>query len=273
MEFKTEMLKDALTRIIYLNNESAYLLVGTQRAALIDTGSGFKRLKPVVDALTDLPVTTLLTHGHTDHAMGAAEFEDVHMNPLDRDVFNVHGAAPFRWKSMEMSPSFSRLKQEDMIPTADSGAFHPLADGDLFQLGGQSVEILACPGHTLGSVCMLLLELSLLLLGDACNVLTFLFDDFSTGVASYRDSLYRLKDRTEGRYDGVLLSHTGGQPYADMVESNIAVCDDILCGRSDEQPFNFMGHKALIAKAFSFEHGRLDGGHANIVYSPQTKER
>lgn len=273
MEFTVERINDALTRITALNTECVYLVQGTDRAALLDSGSGFCSLKAVVDRLTTKPVLVLLTHGHTDHAMGAGEFSTVYMDPSDRDVFLVHGARSFRWKSMELSPAYRDLTEADYIPTADADTFHPLHAGDVFDLGGQHIEIFSCPGHTKGSVCMLLREQRLLLLGDACNGLTFLFDAFSTGVRTYRGSLLRLKADTDGKYDGVLLSHTGGKPYSDMIESNLAVCDDILSGNTDDQPFTFMGQTALLAKAFSFERGRLDGGHGNIVFCKETKQR
>ena len=32
----------------------------------------------------------LLTHGHVDHAMGAEEFGEVWMSPLDREIFLRH---------------------------------------------------------------------------------------------------------------------------------------------------------------------------------------
>lgn len=273
MNFTVERINDALTRITAFNTECMYLVEGTERAALLDSGSGFCSLRAVVERLTKKPVLVLLTHGHTDHAMGAGEFSDVYMNPLDRDVFRVHGARAFRWKSMAMSPAYPDLTEADYIPTANADTFHPLQAGDVFDLGGQQIEMFACPGHTKGSVCMRLKEQRLLLLGDACNGLTFLFDAFATGVRTYRESLLRLKADTDGSYDGVLLSHTGGEPYRDMIASNIAVCDDILSGNTDDQPFTFMGQSALLAKAFSFERGRLDGGHGNIVYSEETKRR
>ena len=273
MRFVIERLSPRLTRIEAFNSEFVYLLEGDERAALLDTGSGFGRLRTTVSQLTKLPVTVLLTHGHVDHAMGAAEFETVYLSPADRAVFLAHGERRFRMECMRLSPAFPELTEADYIPTADPDRFLPLHAGDVFDLGGEQIEVFACPGHTPGSVCLLLRRERLLLLGDACNGLTFLFDAFSTGVRDYRAALCRLRHDTDGKYDGVLLSHAGGQPYPDMVDSCIAVCDDILCGNTDDQPFTFMGQHALLAKAFSFEKGRLDGGHANIVYSEETKRK
>ena len=48
----------------------AYLVVGSERAALIDTGTGIDSIKQVVDQLTRLPVVVLTTHAHWDHTGG-----------------------------------------------------------------------------------------------------------------------------------------------------------------------------------------------------------
>lgn len=273
MHFKTEKISSRVTRIYAFNTELIYLVEGDERAALIDTGSGFGSLRACVEELTNKPLIVLLTHGHTDHAMGAAEFDTVYMNRKDDWVFGSHGKEDFRKFSMTMCPDYAKLTDADYIPTADCRTFLDMNDGDVFDLGGISIEILGCPGHTRGSMTMLLREERMLLLGDACNGLTFLFDDFSTGVTPYMESLKRLKSLTDGRYDAILLSHTGGEPRIDMIDGVIKVCEDILSGHVDDQPFEFMGQKAKLAKAFSFEKGRLDGGSGNIVYSEATKTR
>ncbi|MFJ5760653.1 MBL fold metallo-hydrolase [Neobacillus sp. NPDC093182] len=55
--------------------ELMYLVEGTVRAALIDTGTGVGDLKAYIDNLTDKPYFVMLTHGHVDHAMGAPAFD------------------------------------------------------------------------------------------------------------------------------------------------------------------------------------------------------
>ncbi len=65
--------------------------------------------------------------------------------------------------------------EEDYIPVVPADSFQDLKEGDVFDLGGISVEIYACPGHTKGSLCMLVREERTLITGDACNTFTFLF--------------------------------------------------------------------------------------------------
>lgn len=50
------------------SKENLYLVIGRQRAILIDAGLGVGHLRAFVENLTSLPLTVLLTHGHIDHA-------------------------------------------------------------------------------------------------------------------------------------------------------------------------------------------------------------
>ncbi|MBO5976617.1 MAG: MBL fold metallo-hydrolase [Oscillospiraceae bacterium] len=268
--FKTEKVTDNIKRIYAFNTELMYLVEGSERAVLIDTGSGFGSLKACVDTLTDKPLTVLLTHGHTDHALGAAEFEDVRISPLEARAYAVHSPWAFRAGSGTMWPDFDKLNQDQIIGPMPFEKMKSLAEGEVFSLGGVSVETFACPGHTEGSLVFLIPEERMLLLGDACNYMVFLFDELSLPVSSYKKALSSLLDKVKGRYDTILLSHGDGVGVPDMIERVIEVCDDILEGRSDKAPFNFLGTEAMMAHAMGEDRRRLDGGVGNIVYSAMT---
>lgn len=266
LTFRTEKITPRVTRLAAFNTELMYLVEGHERAALLDTGSGFGRLRSCVEKLTDKPVIALLTHGHTDHALGAAEFDEVYMNPLDAAVYAKHSAMDFRARSGAMWQAFSLLRSDQILPPMPFEKMRPLHAGDTFGLGGVSVECFACPGHTPGSLVFLIREERMLLLGDACNDRTFLFDGFAASVKDYRAALIALDEQTAGAYDRVLLSHGDGEGVPDMLRRVIEVCDDILAGRSDKQPFEFLGDTGLLAKACGPGGARLDGGRGNIVY-------
>ena len=60
-----------------------YLLTGTEKALLIDTGTGAFNLPGLIAARTELPLMVALTHGHPDHAGGMDWFDRVYANPAD----------------------------------------------------------------------------------------------------------------------------------------------------------------------------------------------
>lgn len=80
----TEIAKDT-----WVINEAGmtamFLLKGTERALLIDTGVGMTDLKKLISWLTPLPYDVVLTHGHQDHIGGAAQFEEVYIHEKDED--------------------------------------------------------------------------------------------------------------------------------------------------------------------------------------------
>lgn len=266
--FKSEKISDSVTRIFGITGELMYLVEGSERAALIDTGVGVGNLKALVESLTDKPYIVLLTHGHDDHAMGAPVFDDVYMNPADRELYKEYMDMSIRkeYIKMSMGKKFAMVKEEDYIQPAPCDRFKPLLPGDTFDLGGINLEICIGAGHTHGMITILIVEERTLLLGDACNYFTFLFDKNSFGVTSFEKSMRELDKQTKGRYDKVYLSHGDGDAPKEMLDSVIDVCEDIKAGRTDDVPFNFMGQEAVIAKAMNLTGGRLDGGIGNIVY-------
>ena len=71
--------------------DSVFLLVGTERALLLDTGIGLGDLRGLVEEITDKPYDVVITHGHMDHVGGAAWFDKVYLNEKDWDAFPYDG--------------------------------------------------------------------------------------------------------------------------------------------------------------------------------------
>ena len=62
---------------------NCYLLIGEERALLIDCGLGIGDIKGAVEKITDKPILVVATHGHVDHAGGDGQFEKIYVHTLD----------------------------------------------------------------------------------------------------------------------------------------------------------------------------------------------
>ena len=111
------------------------------------------------------------------------------------------------------------------------------------------------------------LQEKILILGDACNNATFLFDENSLSVEEYRENLIHVQQKLTGRFEETCLCHHVIKASADMIHSVIEVCDEVMAGKADDVPFNFMGMEAFVAKKANERFERLDGGEGNIIYS------
>ena len=104
-------------------NESIYVLEGTDKVLVIDSGTRVAHLDKAVAELTSKPVMMVLTHGHGDHAGGIGSFPEVWVHPDDKDMISSY-----------------------------KGKVNDLADGQVIDLGGRRIEVMHTPGHTPGSV-------------------------------------------------------------------------------------------------------------------------
>ncbi|MCR5040717.1 MAG: MBL fold metallo-hydrolase, partial [Clostridia bacterium] len=67
-------LGDGIYRLTEYDLANAFVVVGDDRACLIDCCAGVCELDAVVRLITDKPVEVLVTHAHADHIGGASWF-------------------------------------------------------------------------------------------------------------------------------------------------------------------------------------------------------
>ena len=281
-EFHSFVIDDGLTQIEDLSGTKFYLVEGKESAALLDTGIGLGDISAYVKTLTDKPLIVLITHGHLDHAMGSGTFDasvPLYMSPLDLKVYEKHTSLPMRknyWKSTQNL--FSRFKDPDQLPwktPALPQRFLPLKPGDCFDLGGETVEICPGAGHTPGCVTILLQNHRILLLGDAVNNFTYLFDENTLPVSTLRNTLSTLRESVNGRYDRTLFCHgmrkRPGFGDIRMIEGGIMLCDLILAGKDRHIQTEMIGHPCFSAKRMFPKDDLGDHSACNILYSERTK--
>lgn len=267
--FKTRKISPHITLITDPSGVFSFLVEGTQKALLVDTGTGFVGLGQTIASLTDKPLSVALTHMHPDHAGGAAAFSRVYVHPADIPAFRDQTLESRMGYAVSQMPE-SRLTAEDFLPPVEEEShFLPLEDGTVFDLGGMEAEFIHIPGHTPGSCCVLFPQERSILFGDACNCNTLIM--FQSCLSQYRRSLQKLQTFRD-RFDRVYYSH-GAEPEGPgrSLEDNLELCDEILAGKDEAIPCDFLGMPALRAKAIAPNFMRLDGKYGNIVYTPQTR--
>ncbi|HEX2553343.1 MAG TPA: MBL fold metallo-hydrolase [Microvirga sp.] len=129
----------------------------TLKAAVIDPGGDLLRIQEAVAKAGVAVERILLTHGHIDHAGGAAELKERLGVPIE----GPHRADLFLLERLpETGRSFGIAGARAVTPD------RWLDEGDAVTIGNASLGVLHCPGHSPGSVAFVQAELRFAVVGD-----------------------------------------------------------------------------------------------------------
>lgn len=171
----------AISEPKYWQENVSYLLIGTRRALLFDTGPGIYSIRAEVQKMTLLPVIAIPSHLHFDHVGDLEEFSDVRL--LDTPALR----AQVRGRYMAEPPSQYMLR--------NSFKYHVngwVADGGVIDLGGRTVRLLSTPGHTPDSVSLVDGDGGRLFTGDLVNRVITLVGVPGSDIKALAASLVRL---------------------------------------------------------------------------------
>ena len=105
------------------NMVRCFLIVGQQRALLLDTGAEPCDLLGLIRQVTPLPLVVLNSHGDGDHTANNNQFPDIHAHP---DEF----------------ATIRRFRPEL------TSTLHPITALSAFDLGQRVLHVIEAPGHT-----------------------------------------------------------------------------------------------------------------------------
>ena len=190
------------------------LIIGSQKALLIDTGYGYGDLKKAVEALTDLPLIVVNTHGHFDHAGGNYQFNSVYINKdeLPTYFWYLTEVKPLTTKTLLAKRSEDGLSvippelDIDWYLKQNNRHFEMLSNHHVFDLGGRMVEAIFLPGHTRGSVVFYDDLSGLLMSGDDISPNLWIQFEQSAPLYDYAADLISLKKLP---LSGIVSSHIG----------------------------------------------------------------
>lgn len=171
-----------------------YLINGTERSLLIDTGLGICDIHSEVMKLTDKPVTAVATHIHWDHIGGHKYFPDFYAHSEELDWLS--GGFPLSLETIrDMVTDRCDLPAGYNVDTYEFFQGTPtrvLKDGDEIDLGNRSVRVLHTPGHSPGHLCFWEPERGYLYTGDLVYKDTLFAYYPSTDPEAYLSSLEKI---------------------------------------------------------------------------------
>lgn len=148
----------------------SFLVVGSKRALLFDTGMGIGNIRKLVEGLTNLPVSVLNSHTHNDHVGDNWRFTDIYGMDTDFTRANTKGSKEDAKAEIapgeicgDLPPGFNAQD----YATRPFHISHWLHDGDRIDLGGRTLQVIATPGHTPDSIALLDEKNGLLFTGDS----------------------------------------------------------------------------------------------------------
>ena len=172
-----------------------YLIVGEKKALLFDTGMGISNIKKVTAELNSLPVIVLNSHTHDDHVGGNWQFDTVYGMDTDFTRKNAQGSREDAQAEITPDqicgslPKGFDAKAYVTRPWKINALIH---DGDRFDLGGRTIEVIATPGHTPDAISLIDRANGLLFTGDTYYPAPIWLYRPETDLDAYAASIRRL---------------------------------------------------------------------------------
>jgi len=230
-----------------------YLIVGEKRALEFDTGMGISDIKKVIAQLTTLPVIVLNSHTHQDHVGGNSEFDTVY--GMDTDYTRAHAkgsrdAAQFEIAPEHICGSLPKgfdAKSYETRPWKITAYTH---DGEHFDLGGRTIEVMATPGHTPDSISLLDRANGLLFTGDMYYPGPIYLFAAGTDLDAYSASIRRMAALAP-QLKLVLGAHNVPVAPPTVLPQLVTAFDEVRAGKIAATP-DPPGHVIYKVDGFSF---------------------
>ncbi|MCC3859635.1 MBL fold metallo-hydrolase [Pseudemcibacter aquimaris] len=235
----------------------SFLMVGSEKALLIDTGMGFGNIKHTVDAITDLPVIVVNTHSHYDHVSNNHHFDTVYGRQLDYTRKNSSGHPKTTWtNALQPSAVNGPLPAGFSFGAYESKPFKIskyLMDGEIIELGNRNIEVIFTPGHTPDSMLFFDREAGLLATGDTFYPSTLWahradanFKDYLASAKKMAEMESQVKYILPGHGEIVANPNFLGKLYQAFLDMRKPETD--FEARENHRRYEFDGFAALVAE-------------------------
>lgn len=188
------------------NGVRAFLLVGDEKAILVDTCFGGDILS-ACRTVTELPITLITTHADPDHIGCDGQFPEQYMHSAEFSRYESWGKGDLHAK--------------------------PLEEGAVFTVGQYRLEVIWIPGHTPGSIALLERNHRFLISGDTVQGGCIFMHGSGRDLRSFRETLIKLESlRQEGLFDTVYPAHGDVSVSAGILTDLLALAEEVLSGNA-----------------------------------------
>lgn len=148
-----------ISEYYHFEEAHSYLLIGSEKAVLIDSGLGIGDIKAEVEKITDLEITVVTTHVHWDHIGGHKYFNNILVHENDAQWLENGIPVPLNVIKNNVIKDLNR----DIIPKTfdideyeifQGKASRMLVDEDIINLGKRTLRVFHTPGHSPGHICL-----------------------------------------------------------------------------------------------------------------------
>lgn len=222
------------------SNSCSYLLIGDEKALLIDTGLGVSKLDEAIKQITDLPIIVVNTHGHFDHVGNNKLFKEIYMNEKDFELYKYYCQEDaIDWVYGEV-PKVLRyfLHQELKIAREiEPVPVKALPEEGYFNLGNRIISFFETPGHTPGSICLYDEKNNMLFTGDSAAEAGLLLQlPMSLSPETYLDSAKVMNQFImERNIEIIYPGHASIGISSDIISNYEKACNDLVQGTVSEE--------------------------------------
>lgn len=244
-----------------------YLVVGTKKAALIDTGLGTDNLRETVELITKLPIIVLHSHAHMDHVGADALFDEVYLNSREYELEGYDFNESFNQRlnyikeNLKNNQNLYAYAKSHLVKSKTIN-YKNIDDGDIIDLGGIKLEAISTPGHTLGSMSFVNKRDHYAFTGDGIADIHWFDSEESISVQEFLDTLNHFEKKSKG-VENIYAAHLPKPFTLELVNDLKSAAKSIINGSNDKienADYQFLIHGDLYAHR---------SGDATIYYNKE----
>lgn len=248
----------------HVQDVSSFLISGSERDLLFDTGMGIGNILRLVQLLTDRELIIVNSHSHFDHIGGNWLFPEVHIFDDDYAVkVMVEGYSEWDLRFDSKLACFNKSLPAGFDP--DQYRIKPISpekiiriqEGKIFDLGNRLLEVIHTPGHSQDSISLLDRKNRILFPGDVFGEWMLAFFDERLpkfGWSNLEDYAASLRKLARLNPDLAYLCLSHGDPLADpgeLVKASQAFAA-VLRGDQDPEQEDFYGETRKVYSAGNY---------------------